>query len=145
MPRAIVAVKLRLGARLDAGGRRSVPGDLHRERVVLRQRISDARTTHHSLYYIHSRTTCMRYESLLEKLRRLKLHRGFYRCALYICNHFGVDSSSRFPFRARTDTQTDRQTHKVRDPTDDSTHDVVVTVSLRGLPKSCPSGAFLTD
>ena len=35
---------------------------------------------------------------------------------------FGVDSSSRFPFRARTNRQTDRQTNKPTDATERPTH-----------------------
>jgi len=39
-----------------------------------------------------------------------------------MCAKFGVDSSSRFPFRVRTKTQTDRQTDRQADATERPTH-----------------------
>jgi len=40
----------------------------------------------------------------------------------YTCTKFGVDSSSRLPFRARTYRQTDRQTNKQTDATERRIH-----------------------
>jgi len=37
----------------------------------------------------------------------------------YVCTKFGVDSSSRFPFRAQTYRQTNRQTRAFERPTHD--------------------------
>jgi len=41
---------------------------------------------------------------------------------VYVCTMFGVDSSSRFPFTARTNGQTNKQTDRHTDATEHPTY-----------------------
>ena len=51
---------------------------------------------------------------------------------LYVCTKFGLDSSGRFPFRARTDKQT--HTHTNADATDHPTH-ASATAGMGNYPR----------
>ena len=55
----------------------------------------------------------------------------------YMCTNFGVDSSSRFPFRPRTNRQTDKQ--KQTDKQTDATVHTLYVYTLRyvGLVIPC--------